>query len=68
MNALRKLWLRIFPRYRRLELRFVNYGEGDRLIRESAGRGEGEQWEIAKEEDQNTEYGMVFLERRERIT
>lgn len=67
MNPLRKLWRRIFPSYRRLELRFVNYSEGDRLIRESAGCPEYDRWQIAREEDKNTMYGMVFLERRERI-
>ena len=54
-------------KYRRLELRFVSFQEGDKLIRESAGKSESEQWHIAKEEDTNRSYGTVYLERRELI-
>ena len=65
---LRKLYYKIFPTYRRLELKFVNYSEGDKLIRQSAGKPESEKWVIAKpEEDRNRRLGMVYLERKERI-
>lgn len=39
----------------RLELRLVTYLEGDKLVREG--------WIIAPEEDHNTQFGMVYLER-----
>lgn len=60
-----KSWIceRIFgkPRTRRVELRCVDYTEGDRLVR--AG------WELAiPEEDYNLVPGMVWLERREAST
>ena len=45
------------PKPKRLELRFVNYTEGDRLVREG--------WTIAREEDNNHAFGMVYLERLE---
>lgn len=67
MNALRRLFYRIFPRYRRLELRAVSYEVADRLIRESANKAKHEQWSIAREEDGNRVIGVVWLERRERI-
>ena len=65
---MRQLWLRLFPKYRRLEYRTCSYSEGDRLIRESEGKPECEQWVLAKEEDFNLLAGLsVCLERRERI-
>ena len=64
----KKLFYKIFKRYRRLEFRAVSYAEGDRLIRESVGKPEREQWVLAKEEDANRLVGLVvMLERRERI-
>ena len=69
MKSLRKLFLKLFPRYRRLEFKACSYAEGDRLIRESVGKPESEQWVLAKEEDSNHAIGLVvMLERRERIT
>lgn len=56
-------WFKIFkrkPRRQRLELRFVSYSEGDKLIRETNGA-----WTIAKEEDANRVPGWVYLERLE---
>lgn len=56
-------WLRtIFAtKPKRLEMRFVNYTEGDRLIRE-------EGWQLAlPEEDSNRILGMVYVERVEKI-
>ncbi len=67
-RMIRKLYFRIFKRYRRLEFRAVSYGEGDRLIRASVGKPEAEQWVLAiPEEDYNRAYNVVMLERRERI-
>jgi hypothetical protein len=52
------------PKYRRLELRPVSYSEGNKLITESANKPESEQWHIAKEEERNFNYRVVYLERR----
>lgn len=65
---LRQLYYRIFKRYRRLELRICGYSEADVLIREGVGKPEHEQWVLAREEDSNRVPGMVWLERRERVT
>lgn len=44
---------------KRLELRFVSYGEGDALIRKG--------WQLAlPEEDSNKVFGMVYVERVEK--
>jgi len=67
MKALYRIYYRIFPMYRRLELKFVHWYEGDRLIRGNLGKPESEQWVIAEEENTNRVIGMVYLERRERI-
>ena len=61
IKQIRKLYLKLFPQYRRLEMRCVTYAEGDRLIKED------QSWVLAKEEDTNFNYGVVFLERKERI-
>lgn len=68
MKALRRLYFRLFKHYRRLELKFCSYTEADRLLRDSEGKPEPEQWRLAKEEDDNRTMGWVYLERRERIT
>ena len=69
MKKLKRLYYRMFKRYRRLEVRCFNYDEADRRIRENAGKPERDQWRIAaREEDRNTMAGIVvFLERVERI-
>lgn len=65
---IRKLYFKIFKRYRRLEIRVVSYAEGDRLIRGNAAKPAREQWVLAiPEEDNNGMLNIVFLERRERI-
>jgi len=68
-QKIRRLYFRIFKRYRRLEFRAVSYAEGDRLIRASVGKPERDQWVLAiPEEDRNRAIGLVvMLERRERI-
>ena len=69
VQKLRRLYFRIFKRYRRLEFRAVSYAEGDKLIRASVGKPESETWVLAiPEEDNNRAFGLVvMLERRERI-
>jgi hypothetical protein len=63
-----KRWrLRHFPKYRRLEGRFLRNSMADALIRQNPGKPERERWEIAVEENNNPIIGLVFLERRERI-
>jgi hypothetical protein len=67
-QRLRRLYFKIFKRFRRLELRAVSYAVADRLILESVGKPESETWVLAfPEEDYNRVFGLVFLERRERI-
>jgi hypothetical protein len=63
VRACRRLYFRQFPHYRRVELRLVGHWEGNELL--SSGKG----WQIAvPEEDRNYTIGMVYLERRERVT
>jgi len=64
---MKKLFYRLFKRYKRLDIKFVSYYEGDKMIKGSVGKHESEQWVLAKEEDHNRCYGWVYLERRERI-
>lgn len=52
-----KSFLGIVKKPKRLELRFVSYHEGDKLVK--AG------WKIAKEEDHNHVFGMVYVEKLE---
>lgn len=65
---LRRLYFKLFPRYERLEFTCLNWTEADKLIKENRWKPYEQQWQIAKEEDRNNIYGMVFLERRKRIT
>ncbi len=64
---MRKLFLRLFKRYRRLELKRVNYLEAEAMLTLSADKPEPLRWCIAPEEDHNRMIGTVYLERRERI-
>jgi len=61
MKALRRLFFKIFPVYRRLELRYCTWSEGDALIKSESG------WRIA-DEDTHLGYPHVALEKVERIT
>ena len=66
---LKKLYYKIFKRYRRLALKCCDYATADKLIRESAFGPESERWQLAiPEEDRNQGFNSVFLERKERIT
>jgi hypothetical protein len=59
--SLRKLWLKLFPRTKRVDFRFVSYADAEPLIKQG--------WRIATpEEDSNNIRGYVFLELRERVT
>lgn len=64
---LRKLYYKVFKRYRRIEMKMFSWQEADILIRQNEGRPEDQQWGIAEEEDKNHMIGFVFLERKERI-
>lgn len=68
MKFISRLYYNFFPKYQRLEVRFVTYNAADILIRANTGKPPEEQWVLAKEEDVNTIYGMVWIERRKRIT
>jgi len=67
MKSLKRLYLKLFRHYNRLEFKFCNYDEADRLIRQNEGKPESDQWVLAPEEDNNHVYGWVYIERRERI-
>jgi len=64
MNAVGKGMLNFIQKFfdkkhrtKRVEIRYVDYVEGDRLIREG--------WQLAlPEEDHNRVFGMVYVERR----
>lgn len=68
MKALRKLYYRIFPTYKVLELQFVTYEQGDAMIKATCNKPENERWVLAEEEDKNSCIGMVYLCRKIRIT
>lgn len=67
MKQLRKIYYKIFRNYTILETKFVPYGAGDKMIRETHDKPEREKWVLAKEEDTNRIIGMVYLCRKERI-
>jgi hypothetical protein len=67
MRFMCRLYFRLFPTYRRLEIGCFTYLEADRRIKASVGLPEAQQWVIAPEEDQSRSIGWVYLERRERI-
>lgn len=64
---IKKLYYKLFPRYKVLETKFVTYLEGDQMIRDTHDKPESEKWVLAKEEDDNRAYGMVYLCRKIRI-
>lgn len=68
MSALRKLYYRVFKRYQRLAFQICTYAEADALIKATYNLPEPQQWHLATEEDHNCTVGVVFMERRERIT
>lgn len=68
MKTLRKIYYKLFPTFKRLELQCMRYDEADQLIKRNIGKAPEQQWDIAKEEDTNTVYGIVYLERKIRIT
>lgn len=67
LKRIRKIFFWIVPTYRRFEVGCFNYSDADKLIRESVGKPENEQWVIAPEEDRNRVVGIVYLESRERV-
>lgn len=67
MKALRRLLLRIFPRFERLDLQVMSYSDADKRLRAEGGRQDGPFWRIAKEEDTNRAIGYVYLERVRRV-
>lgn len=55
-------WLKnlLMSKNKRLELIFITYENAEKLL-----ASPDEKWQIAKEEDANRFYGMVWLERLE---
>jgi hypothetical protein len=68
LRFLRRLFYRCVPVYVRLELRCAAYSEAEALLSDNEGKPESERWTIAAEEDSNRALGLVWLERRVRIT
>lgn len=68
MNLVRRIYFKLFRHYRRLEVRCVSWSEGSQMLSRNAGKPPCDRWIIAKEEDTNRQLGVVWLERRERIT
>jgi len=65
---LRTMKRRFFPTYERLELLCVSYEKADKMIRDSVGKPEDKQWDIAiPEEDYNRVIGVVYLERKRQL-
>lgn len=64
LAVIRKWWFSIWPTYDRLELRCLTYTEADAVLRQPHGRDEF--WRLAKEEDTNVCFNMVFLEKVKR--
>ncbi len=70
MKWLRRLFFRLIPCYRRLEIKMFTYAQADDLLDANEGKPESEQWRLAPEEDDNhpdVAGWIVLLERRERI-
>ena len=67
MKQLRKIYYKIFKRYKVLETIFVSYQDGDKMIKDTKNCKESQQWVLADEEDNNRLIGMVYLCRKERI-
>lgn len=67
MKALRRLYFRLFRRYRRIEFRYVSWGVAHKLFQANPFQPATAQWHLAPEEDYNIVPGLVAIERRERI-
>jgi hypothetical protein len=65
--SMKKIFYKIFKRYKVLETKFVTYKEGDKMCRDTHDKPEEEKWVLAKEEDSNRIIGMVYLCRRVRL-
>lgn len=61
IKKLKRLYYQLIPHYERLEFKCVTYSEADRLMKQDPS------WVLAKEEDNNHNYGVVFIERKKRI-
>lgn len=64
----RRLWFSAVPTYRRIEVLYTTYQHADELMKKNAERIPANRWRLAREEDKNRNFDMVFIERRERIT
>ncbi len=68
MKKFRRLYYRYFKHYRILERALADYGEADKLIKDSNAWLEKDRWVLDTAiEDYNVNIGMVYLCRRERI-
>lgn len=67
MGWIKKLYYKLFPTYREVDIMPVSYEEGDKMIKESIHRSKENQWVLSKLEDTNTVYGVVVLCKKIRI-
>lgn len=67
INLLKKLYYRLFKRYRRIELRVCTWEEASDMIELNIWKEEKYRWILALEENYNCHPGIVYMERRERI-
>lgn len=66
---LRRLWLRLVPKFETLETQVAPYRDADKLIRETAhDPDDTKRWHVSPLEDSNPILGIVYIERRKRIT
>ena len=61
-RALRQFYIKLFRPYVVADTQLVSYAEADKLIKNDS------HWEIAKQEDENMEIGMVWIQKRYYVT
>ncbi len=58
---------RIFPRYRQVAVNFFTPKDAERMVRETSHLPDPQRWRVAKDDPLHFWWGMVRLERRERV-
>jgi len=61
MNALKKLYYRLFPTYKETDVQFVSYIKANDLMTEDRA------WKLSKKEDKNSVLLMVWICKKIRI-
>ncbi len=68
MKRLRRIYFKLFPTYKEIEVKCFTWAQADDLMKSEIGKPAKERWAISKEEDNNPTFDMVYLCRKERIT